>query len=166
MGQAVFFQDEIDHVVHVAVDVVVQGQVPVLPRGVPQVDHVYFQARLEKRLHDAPPRLEIEHGFPVHLGINDEKGEIVAHFLRPVVLQPYPVVLVGDLVGGLGDVRLQGAEKDLPGLPHPLGHLDRFNGHPGSEKVHGHAQRAAFATGRFIVFHDHFPSFRLLSIAS
>ncbi|MCK7507456.1 MAG: hypothetical protein MZV70_27710 [Desulfobacterales bacterium] len=53
LGTLMLFADEIDDVVHVTVDMIVNGQEAILARGVAPVHHIQVNAFLQKCFHNA-----------------------------------------------------------------------------------------------------------------
>jgi hypothetical protein len=106
--------DEIHGTIHVAVDMVVDGQVAVLARGIPPIDHVDIHALFEKSAHHGPVGLKVEHGFAVDQGIGDQQRCLdLSRGYRTVVLQTHAVVAVYDIVRGGCHARIQGAQQVL-----------------------------------------------------
>ena len=110
--------DEIDDVVHVTVDMVVDGQEAILAGRIAPVDHIEVDALLRKFFDHAPLRLQIEHGLPVDQGIDHQQRRLERglRFRGRVMLQLYPVLLIDDFVRGRGNIGFQGAQQDVGGL--------------------------------------------------
>ncbi|OQB49904.1 MAG: hypothetical protein BWX99_02955 [Deltaproteobacteria bacterium ADurb.Bin151] len=73
-GNVVFLADEIHNIVHITVDVIVNGQKTVFALGITPVHHVQVDPAIQKCFDNASVRLQIEHGFPVNQRIDHQQG--------------------------------------------------------------------------------------------
>ena len=120
------FTDVVDNVVHIAVNVVIDGQETVLARRVAPVDHVQVDSVLKKILDNAAAGLQVEHGFAIDQRVDHQKRmPVLALGDRRVVLELDAVLLVNDLVRGGGDVGLEFLKQYIRRL---LGAALRFSG--------------------------------------
>ena len=60
--------------IDIAIDVIIDGDKPVLPGGIAPVDHIEINAIPEEIFDHTPVRLKIQHRFPVDQGINYKQG--------------------------------------------------------------------------------------------
>ena len=137
--------DLVDAVVHVAVDVVVEREVLVEPRGLAPVDHVDVVAGVEQLADHAAIGLQVEDVRPVDQRVDDEDRDLVLLVGAGLVVEQFELVLrVDDLRGGLAHLdggHLRAALGQVAGPAGRVGHRleglgARVDG--GGEWIEGH----------------------------
>ncbi len=148
---AVFLADEIHGAVYVTVDVVVDGQKPVLAAGIAPVDHVQVHAVVQETLHHAAAGLQVEHGLPVDQGIDYQQGCFELDFPPgPVVLELDAVFLPDDIVGRCRDARFQFFKQHVRGPAGAFVHLPGIFGQFGKNQINRYFRCTHFTTSLFL----------------
>jgi hypothetical protein len=108
----VFFPDQLDSTVYITVDMVVNGHIAVLARGVAPVHHIQVNALLEKGLDHAPVRLEIQHGFTIDQGVDHQQRRLeLGVAFEAVMLQLDAVFFINNVIGCYSDFGRQRTQQ-------------------------------------------------------
>ncbi|OQC73364.1 MAG: hypothetical protein BWX45_00513 [Deltaproteobacteria bacterium ADurb.Bin002] len=139
-GDAVFPPDEIHNIVHVAVDMIVNGQETILAGGIAPVHHVQVDAFLQKRFHDASVRLQVQHRFAVDQRVHHQQRDVqlvFRLFVAGVVLEADAVFFVHDFIRRRSDFVMEFTQQDVGGAGNPLPGLFSVFGHSFQNQIQG-----------------------------
>ena len=97
--------DKFHDVIHIAVDMVIQGKKLISAGWGAPFNEIDLQAFLEEIVDDTPVRLEIQQGFPVKQSVDQEQRRFETGRFRPVIFEPDPVGLKDQFVRRGPDIR-------------------------------------------------------------